>query len=72
MNHKPLKTGENVDAIYLNGEYQDETKSLVLNESDIEAHQYSIELHTGNNDKIIILFHSIEELEEFSKAYNLK
>lgn len=72
MKLKPLVTSKNVEAIYINEKYQDETKPLTLMESDIEFFQYNIEITTNSNVHIKICFHSLEDLIEFSKAYNTK
>ena len=72
MKFKTLVTSNNVDAIFINEKYQDETKQLELSENDIKYYQCQIELTTKNNDRIKILFHSFEELSEFAKAYDIK
>ena len=72
MKLKPLISSENVDSIFINNKYQDEAKPLTLNDTDIKFHQYNIEIVCYSNDKIKICFHSLDELIEFSKAYNIK
>lgn len=72
MKLKPLISSESVDAVFFNDRYQDEHKPLVLSNSDVQCHQYNIEILTNSNDKIKICFHNLEELIEFSKAYNMK
>ena len=60
MKLKPLVTSNNVDAIFINEKYQDETKQLDLSENDIKYYRCQIELITKNNDRVKILFHSFE------------
>lgn len=71
MRLKSLITSANVDAIYINGVYQDETKQLELGEGDINYFQFQVELVTKSGDKINISFHSFDELSQFAKAHNL-
>lgn len=72
MKLKPLTTSKNVDAIFVNGKYQDETEPYELDRDGIECYQCQIELVTQEGDKVRILFHSFEELSEFANAYGLK
>lgn len=72
MSLKPLISSENVDAIFINDKYQDETKPLILKETDIQYYQYSIEISTNSNEKIKICFHNLDELIQFSKTFNTK
>ncbi len=69
---KPLVSSINVDAVYINGKYQDETKQLILNEDDISTYQCSIQLHTKDNREINVCFHSSKDLCDFIKAYELE
>ena len=69
---KPLISSQNVDAIFINNKYQDETKPLILSDKDTKVYQFSIEFYTNSGDRIKICFHNLDELIEFSKAYNVK
>lgn len=72
MTKKPLRTSENVDAIYVDGEYQDETKLLDLKPSDIQQHQFMVSLSTIENKRIEVFFNSFDQLAEFVKAYDIE
>ena len=73
MNYlEPLISSENVDAVFINDKYQDETKPLRLDKNEIDSFQSIIFLHTSNNVKIEIRFHSVKDLMDFVKAYELK
>ena len=69
---KPLISGVNVDSIYVNDNYQDETQPLNLESKDIQFHQFSAEVITTDNQKIKLHFNSLQDLLTFSKAYELK
>ena len=69
---KPLISGVNVDAVYINDKYQDETQPLSLDPKDIQFHQFSAEIITTDNRKIKLHFNSLQDLLTFSKAYELK
>lgn len=71
-NLKPIISSQNVDAVFINGKYQDESKSLTLNKEDIKYYHCSVTIITSANENIEISFHSVEELIEFAKAYELK
>ena len=70
--NKALVSSKNVDAVYINGKYQDETMSLNLNEKDIRHHQCMIKITTPDNKTIELSFFSINDLCDFAKAYGLK
>ena len=44
--YKPLISSINVDAIFIDGKYQDETMPLNLDEEDIHHHQCMIKITT--------------------------
>ena len=67
-----LISGINVDAVYINDKYQDETQPLSLDTKDIQFHQFSAEVITTDNRKIKLHFNSLQDLLNFSKAYELK
>lgn len=69
---KDLVSSENVDAIFIDGKYQDSTNSLSLNKNDIRYYQYSIKISTDDIKNIEIFFHSFDELREFIKVYELE
>lgn len=69
---RKLRSGENVDAIFVDGKYLDETKEISLHPSDIKYHQCSIKICTNDEKNIKIDFHSFEELADFIKAYEIK
>ena len=71
-NFKPLISGENVDAVYVNSKYQGETQPLNLNPKDIQYHQFVVELNTKDNQDIKLCFHSLQDLFDFGKTYELK
>lgn len=68
---KPLISSKNVDAIYINDEYQDESKQLDLSENGIIDYRCSIRIKYDNR-VIKIIFHSAEDLQNFVKAYHLE
>ena len=72
FDNKLLISGENVDAIYINGKYQDETQPLNLDPQDIQYHQFWVEVSTTDNQNIKLHFNSLRDLLDFSKAYELK
>ncbi len=72
LDNKFLISGENIDAVYKNGKYQDETQSLNLDPKDIQYHQFSVEIATTDNQNIKLHFNSLQDLLDFSKAYELK
>ncbi|MEG9430209.1 MAG: hypothetical protein VZQ61_04720 [Christensenellaceae bacterium] len=69
---KPLISGDNLDAIFINGKYQDETKLLELNSTDIKYYQFKISIITNDNIHIELHFHNFKDLCDFVKAYELK
>lgn len=69
---KDLVSSKNVDAIFIDGKYQDSTNSLSLNKNDIKYYQYSIKISTDDIKNIEIYFHSFDELCKFIKAYELE
>lgn len=69
---KDLVGSVNVDAIFINGKYQDETNSLNLDKSNIKQYQYLIKISTNDSKNIEIFFHTFDELCEFIKAYELE
>lgn len=68
---KDLISGENVDAIFINNEYQDQNKPLKLKKSKIKYYQCSVKISTTDGDNIEIHFQSANDLVNFIKAYEL-
>ena len=69
---KPLISGVNVDSIYVNDNYQDETQPLNLESKDIQYYQFAVDIVTTDGQNIKISFNSLQDLLNFSKAYELK
>ena len=70
-NYNPIISGINVDAVYINNKYQDETKQLNLKCEDIQYHQFMVDISTIDGVEIQIGFHSLQDLLKFSEAYKL-
>ena len=71
-NYRPFISSTNVDAVYINGKYQDETQRLNLKLEDIQDHQFAVDIATVDGTNIRIEFHNRQELLDFSNAYNLE
>lgn len=69
---KPLITSVNVDAIFINDKYQDESQPLSISENDIKSHQVMIEILTKDDKKIELYFQSLTDLNDFCKAYGIE
>ena len=72
FNPKASISGESVDAVWINGKYQNETQPLNLNPTDIQNHQFVVEITTTDNKNVKLCFYSLGDLLDFSQAYKLK
>ena len=69
---KPLISGVNVDSVYVNNNYQDETQPLNLEAKDIQYYKVAVDIVTTDRQNIKISFNSLQDLLSFTKAYELK
>ena len=70
--HKHFISGENVDAVYINDNYQDALQPLNLNPEKIQSFQFVVDIVTTEKQEIKIAFYSLQDMIDFSKAYKLK
>ena len=68
---KKLISSENVDAVFINNKYQDESRPLNLEKSKIKCYQCSIKISSTDGENIEICFHSANDIVDFIKAYEL-